>query len=463
MANQSKLIKSLGVEFYRGFTDRQIIEFAMPNGKHGSGLTVIVGPNNTGKTSIIEALMLKGDAIIKDDEIHPENSPKIVIIDNDGKTTTFTKSSKVPKIKVTGEKKPSFELIPSRRHFSDQMSSRVFGVDDSYKSTGAPRGGSGGNVGEILYSIHDKDDQREKFQNLLKQLIPNFSDWGIGADDQGTYLKYVIGAVQHKVRYLGEGVQSLFKICAHLISDKHLDKMLIIDEPELSLHPQAQKQLAKIVSEHAANRQILICTHSPYFINWTDLQNGAEFIRLNKQNTKCAVHKLGLKLDRKGGYFNLFNQSLDEWQRPQFLDTVAKELFFTNKVLFLEGQEDVGLIKKWLRDENIDVDFDVFGYGVGGFRNLPHFLEMAKDLGLEKVAAIFDKGTKEDKIFSKTKKDFPEYCIKQLPTEDIRDKEATKNKNAKTGVFDKSGKIKEEYKEAFETLMKEISNYMTAK
>lgn len=49
--NYSK-IEILGL---RGFSDKQSLNFGQPNGNLGSGLTVIVGPNNSGKSTIYEA------------------------------------------------------------------------------------------------------------------------------------------------------------------------------------------------------------------------------------------------------------------------------------------------------------------------------------------------------------------------------------------------------------------------
>src|SRR5262249_48825157 len=50
--------KSLAIHGLRGFAYEQTIEFAVPNGEPGSGLTILVGPNNGGKTTVIEALWL---------------------------------------------------------------------------------------------------------------------------------------------------------------------------------------------------------------------------------------------------------------------------------------------------------------------------------------------------------------------------------------------------------------------
>jgi AAA15 family ATPase/GTPase len=49
-------LKSLEIQGYRGFAEAEIVNFALPNDERGSGLTILVGPNNAGKSSIIEAL-----------------------------------------------------------------------------------------------------------------------------------------------------------------------------------------------------------------------------------------------------------------------------------------------------------------------------------------------------------------------------------------------------------------------
>lgn len=50
------LLKRLTISGYRGFATSQTLHLAQPNGRPGSGLTVIVGANNAGKSSVIEVL-----------------------------------------------------------------------------------------------------------------------------------------------------------------------------------------------------------------------------------------------------------------------------------------------------------------------------------------------------------------------------------------------------------------------
>jgi len=50
------MIRSLTINGLRGFGEERTIQFAIPNGETGSGLTIMVGANNSGKTTIFEAL-----------------------------------------------------------------------------------------------------------------------------------------------------------------------------------------------------------------------------------------------------------------------------------------------------------------------------------------------------------------------------------------------------------------------
>ena len=52
-------LRSITISGFRGFTKSTSIYFAQPNGLPGSGLTVLTGPNNSGKSSILECINLR--------------------------------------------------------------------------------------------------------------------------------------------------------------------------------------------------------------------------------------------------------------------------------------------------------------------------------------------------------------------------------------------------------------------
>ena len=48
------MIHSISCIGYRGFATKQTLNLAIPDGRQGSGLTVLVGPNGGGKSTLIE-------------------------------------------------------------------------------------------------------------------------------------------------------------------------------------------------------------------------------------------------------------------------------------------------------------------------------------------------------------------------------------------------------------------------
>ncbi len=542
-------IKSIKVSNYRSLKqDDYLVEFAIPNGKPGSGLTVIVGPNNVGKSNLFHAMDFvfnkTGTENIKHKqridestvvqlELHDEDiessideyvqenkkaSFKSLVYDKDGK-----KSFSIQRMADT---KPQYIDI---WHEKESKFKNVSGIDGPIEawltflplwantSTEEVANYSAKSIinkllGKIVEEIQsDKDyiSLHEQFEKIFggdeKSVLGNktstisdevsaliheqFADVGIKfqADppkiDQ--YIKQIRTLVhdgdETEITEKGNGLQRAIMIALIQVYAKSLNKgkakkpfFLFIDEPELYLNPQSQKILLRSLRKIAANEQVFIVTHSPYFIDWSDYINGAKIGRAKKHNESTVVYCL----DQSTDYSSLISGDVKDWQRPFILDVTAKELLFADKVLFLEGQEDVGLIRKWLIDISKEVKFDLFGYGVGGFGNYSAYLRLAKDLGLTKVAAIYDNGTPETAKMAEDAKIQKDYKLCQLKANDIRDKyrscatcaecvagkykDCVKKSQYKTGCFDENGTIKsssDEYKD-FCKLFEDIVTFM---
>ena len=65
----------------------------------------------------------------------------------------------------------------------------------------------------------------------------------------------------------GDGVKSLFTIAIlSQLSNEH-DRLILIDEPENHLHPDAVRYICTVLNKLALENQVLISTHSPIFVN----------------------------------------------------------------------------------------------------------------------------------------------------------------------------------------------------
>lgn len=455
-------LKSLVIKDYKGFYWLNKIEFAIPNQEEGTlGLNVIVWPNNTGKTTILEALMLTKDTRDKrfnQEDRHWKDSPEVVLIQ--GNDQEYKLKAEGSRIKIDWTLTAKINVLSSSRYWDSEFFSENNANDFLRSENGRSlRKDSKSYLSWLLSAIAKDEGKKEKFNEYMKKIFPHFSDWGIDSRNNNDFIYYETWDwVVHSTDQLGKGVLSLFLICGHLVASH--DSILLIDEPELALHPQMQKRLALLLSEEAKTRQIIVCTHSPYFINWNDYLNWAKFIRLNKDNDKqCKVYQL----NSEPNTYSITPGVIGDWQKPQLLDIAAKEIFFAEKILFVEGQEDVWLIKKFAKDENITLNFEIFGYGSWWATNIKRFLCMAKDLWFTKAWALYDWDKRTDWEESQT--EFSWFKIIILSAADIRDKNAVYDSTwnaiepAKEGIFNSHGKIKEATKIEFKDILSQFNLY----
>lgn len=293
---------------------------------------------------------------------------------------------------------------------------------------------------------------KEKFDNLLKRVLGYDLEWTIEQNDNGTYyLKLTVNGCTHSSEGLGDGIWSVFTICDALY-DSESNSTIAIDEPELSLHPAYQKRILQLLKEYSKDRQIIINTHSPYFIDMESLTKGAFLYRTIK-NEKGNIDVFQLSDESKNsieGFLNNINQ-------PHTLGAEAKEMFFLeDRIIITEGQEDVIMYNKAIDAMNYQLDGSFFGWGSGGASNIRKIANILNDLGYKKVVAIFDGDKPSDlKVFNQ---EFPMYKGLMISAPDIRDKPSI-NKPKKVGMMTQKGVLKTEYNKEMNDLFSEINSF----
>jgi len=164
---------------------------------------------------------------------------------------------------------------------------------------------------------------------------------------------------------------------------------------------------------------------------------------------------------------------LRDYRNPHTLGLEAREVFFLeDNIVIVEGQEDVWFYKHTETLNEINGNF--FGWGAGGAEKIRHILDMLIDLGFKKIAVILDndktyaENGHPQSLVDKLREEY-EYNGKaqifNIPTDDIRDKDAQKAQPEKVGLVEKSGadvyKVKEEYQTDADELVKSVNEYFS--
>lgn len=457
------MIQQLIIKGLRGFTNEQELLPAIPNGDIGSGLTILVGSNNSGKSTVIEALRAisqRGQLpsftvgrrnIIAGDRV------SIKVIDNLDNPIEL-RSIRAGSSEVEREGNQSgignVYILPSRRTFNPFFGKQEFNRENytSYQ-IGFPsqRTSQQDNFTGRLFNA---EKSREDFNEVLKKVLNPIPEWSIDQNDNGQYfLKFSKGNISHSSEGVGEGIVSLFFIIDALY-DSNPGDVIVIDEPELSLHPSLQKRLAELISSnYATDRQIIIATHSPYFIDLANIANGTKIARVHQKENSTIISQISEESS------NFINRSLRNLYNPHVFGLDAKEVFLLDdRIILVEGQDDVVFYKIILEQLGINLNGEFFGWGIGGADNMQSIAKLLDELGFEKVIGIVD-ADREHRL-TELREQFQNYNFFAITANDVRTKRPRPATEGVNGILDEQRNIREEHFDSTNSMFREIQAYL---
>lgn len=147
----------------------------------------------------------------------------------------------------------------------------------------------GSNLTAVLSSlVLEHHEAREELEMHLRAMIPGFESLGVrpcGARDMaiGTWRER---GVQEELT-LGDLSEGALRVLCWLTLalSPNLSPVVFIDEPEIGLHPRVLPLLAGTLKVASVRSQILIATHSPYFLSQFDLD---EIAVMRKEDGRAA-------------------------------------------------------------------------------------------------------------------------------------------------------------------------------
>jgi putative ATP-dependent endonuclease of the OLD family len=205
---------------------------------------------------------------------------------------------------------------------------------------------------------------------------------------------FVISAAE-----VGEGFQNaiVLAVLRAFEETRRAGAILLIEEPEMFLHPQMQRSLYKTLRKIGEKNQVIYTTHSPHFVSVPDYRD-VLLVRRNEEGTYVVQSSLASDNKRR-------EKLLKE------LDPERSELFFAKRLVLVEGDTEKLSFPEYAA--GLDIDLDRAGatiVEVGGKRNLKDFAELAISFQIP-TGIVYDKDSSD---FPKDKKAEEEEYNKML-------------------------------------------------
>jgi predicted ATPase len=473
-------LKTLSIAGYRGFNEQCVISLAIPKSQRaGSGLTVITGANNSGKSTVIEALLARsgnqtpsfsegtrnkqadfvrivyqfGIASTEEGGQPLEGRIEVIESQNSGSSQSVHKSEGVEVPNRHAFDLDPIHVVPSRRGFKPYFNRSQGTLREYQKNHGLPARRMS-ELASFEMRLFDIEKAPGEFNDLLGELLGYTPKWTIDQSSEGNYyIRLGNGVTSHSSDGAGEGIISLFSIVDALTSTPS-GGIVAIDEPELSLHPAIIRRLVRAVVRLSSEKQVVIATHSPYFIDPTAIAQGAALIRVTSKESASKVYQLSEQ--GRLALKKIHNPESPNTKAPHTFGLDARELFFQDDgIVLTEGQDDVMLYPIVASQLPIgSVPGHLFGWGVGGAGNMVHLCRLLKDMGYEKVAGLLDND--QETTLHMLKQAFSGYVFFTIPAKDVRDKEAVEARSAVTGLLDDGKVLREEYHEHMKSIFEAI-------
>lgn len=251
-------------------------------------LTVLVGPNDSGKSSFLEAVLLRLKRIgfDREDSWRRSGKPDVQTLVNE--TTTFEGSVEIFKL-------PSQGIPMESTGMADQP------------GKGAPQIlETGANLAALLDNLLRTNRRRfDRIQETLSHLVPGFEEIKIvtPSPEKRSISLSIDGGFEIPGERLSTGVRMLFFFVA-LAHHPNPPDVALIEEPENGVHPKRLKDIVDLLRRLTEGNlggkavQVIMTTHSPYLLDHIKLPQDQVIVFRREQDgrrTATEADEKGLK------------------------------------------------------------------------------------------------------------------------------------------------------------------------
>jgi energy-coupling factor transporter ATP-binding protein EcfA2 len=280
-------------------------------------------------------------------------------------------------------------------------------------------------VGTALVSTWDswKAGNSRKSKIAIAQVeqkiaeLLGFTSLQINADSAGKTLDVYIDGHPHKLYEVGSGVaQLIITLAAALVMEP---TYILIDEPELSLHPSLQLSFLSALGSYC-QKGLLFATHSyglartsaeRIFVVQRDKTTKMEPLNSDKINLAELLGELGYAARSELGY---------------------------DGILLVEGPTDVLFFQEFMRKLGCDQKYVIMQLGGSSLINgkiAPHLAEMTRLADPQNIRVFIDsERTSADESLSSDRADFVSSCEKVGVSVSVSERRATENYFETNGI-----------------------------
>lgn len=276
------MLSNFSIGHIRSFSYPQSLSLAIPDGTKGSGYNLIVGKNNSGKSTLVKAIrdvLSKNDTITVGQEArHDPIRPSLRVVwqlPNGGHDRIGVDAGKSGSLlRKFGDYQTAaarLSYIPSRRPFAPEFqASSQLNPQDYEHNDYVNRRNQPAYFDAMLSSSLARLLIDENAHIRLTQLLARIDDRmkELDADNIGgrDVIRFQSASGRwHIISDVGDGLINVVRIL-HAIVTSDPGQCILIDEPEVSLHPQLQRTLYELLYELSGIHQFIIVSHSPHFL-----------------------------------------------------------------------------------------------------------------------------------------------------------------------------------------------------
>lgn len=411
-------IKKIDIKNFRIFpSDKnfEIDNINIPNGNLGSGLTVLVGENGCGKTTILEALALpileyKAESFSLKDLNDVNEKAEIRIYSGN----PFNVDGTMPKgnfnakgfsflagVRSRGNKSYLSSIVVSDQKFiacdpskpkedspdlrisvNNPFKGKRFSENDiifldknrlfqtrtgNFNSTRFDRlmedfslqyfRSLNGKIDDLNKEFFDKKIKENKIENsFLSEAVKKFKELAgskVRLDflDNCEPFKNAFFSIkqdsnqQISIGSLGSGYEMIYSIIYSFYLSKQSAKQLIIlvDEPELHMHPTLQEKFVELLLEFSKDAQIIITSHSPLLIKQLSYNDLVKVLVVKKEGVSSVENRVLLpRISANETNYVAFGLATEEYHNELY-----EELHYKYGKYEESGEEKLKGIKKF--------------------------------------------------------------------------------------------------------------------